>query len=336
MKEFPIGTNEEGIRLDKQLKKILNNASSGFIYKMLRKKNITLNDKKAAGDEHLKSGDIIKIYLSDETFDRFSARETGDDIPDVSMAGDLSGLIIYEDDDVIFLNKPAGLLSQKASKDDISVNELCISYLKDKGELNDDKLKVFKPSVCNRLDRNTSGLIIFAKNYRTAAAFSRSLKERLIQKYYLCIVSGRIDKAGEGSAYLNKDERTNRVTVRDKGKENDHEIRTAYKPLYTNGEYSLLLIDLITGKPHQIRAQMAAMGHPLLGDYKYGNRKLNDAIKNKFGLKAQLLHAYRLVIPGDNEDLKDLAGTYTAPPPDNMDKIISGLLKRDLKSLTGE
>ena len=331
MKKFIIGPSEEGIRLDKQLKKILNNAGSGFVYKMLRKKNITLNNRKAEGNEHLKKGDVIKIFLSDETFDKFSA----DSYQKIGSRGSLYGSdpdfchrIIYEDSNILMYDKPVGILSQKADKDDISVNEICLSYLMDKGEISGESLRVFKPSVCNRLDRNTSGLIIFAKNYKAAALFSRALKDRLIHKYYLCMVKGRIDKEGEAGAYLVKDERTNRVSVSDKQKSDSSSVSIAYRPLKYNDDYSLLEVELITGKSHQIRAQMAHLDHPLLGDYKYGDRKLNDSLKERFDAGSQLLHSHKLVIPsGIDPDLEPYAGTYTAPVPKAVEDMVSGLFE---------
>ncbi len=337
MKEYIIGPGDEGIRLDKQLLKILDNAGSGFVYKMLRKKNITLNDKKASGNEHLVKGDVIKIYLSDETFDKFShGKKTVIDTPPAGQGLDISieDRIVYEDDDILMVNKPSGLLSQKASAGDISINELCISYLKDKGEINDESLLLFKPSICNRLDRNTSGLIIFAKNYRAASLFAKALKDRTIHKYYLCIVKGMIDKEGHASAYLIKDERSNRVRISDHMSEGASHISTAYRPLSAKNGYSLLEVELITGKSHQIRAQMAHLNHPLIGDNKYGDRKLNEELKKRFGTVSQVLHAYRLVIPSfEEDDLSRYAGTYTAQPPEDMREMIKELFDIDAKDI---
>ena len=338
MKEYRIGPQDEGIRLDKQLNKILDSAGTGFIYKMLRKKNITLNDKKALGSEHLKSGDIIKIFLADETFDKFSSGDKAGKLDDIKDApgGDLSinDRIIYEDDDILIFDKPAGLLSQKAGAGDISVNELCLKYLKDKGEITNESLKLFKPSVCNRLDRNTSGLIIFAKTYKVAALFSSALKERTIHKFYLCIVKGRLDEEGRAAAYLKKDEKSNMVRLFDKPVDGASAIETVYRPLAATDGYTLLEVELITGKSHQIKAQMAHLGHPLIGDYKYGDRHLNDELKERFGTCSQALHAYKLVIPGDTDtDLSAYSGTYTAPPPKDMEELIKGLLDFDIRNI---
>lgn len=337
MKEYLIGPPDEGIRLDKQLSKILDNAGNGFIYKMLRKKNITVNDKKAGGSEHLKAGDVIKIYLSDETFEKFSR---GGKAERIARVGDeentiiIKDIIIHEDDDILILNKPSGLLSQKADAGDLSINELCLNYLLDKGEITDESLKLFKPSICNRLDRNTSGIIVFAKTYKAAALFAKALKDRTIHKYYLCLVKGRIDKEGMSNAFLKKDETSNKVKVSDEEVDRAAGICTAFRPLAFTDEYTLLEVDLITGKSHQIRAQMAYLGHPLIGDYKYGDRLLNDMLKSRSRISSQALHAYKLVIPAcDGNGISRFSGTYRAQPPEDMKELIRELFDIDLKDI---
>ena len=337
MKEYLIGPTGEGIRLDKQLSKILDKAGTGFIYRMLRKKNITLNGRKANGGEHLTAGDVIRIYLSDETFEKFSSNNKAEK-PGSVINGDLrysvKDMIVYEDDDIIILNKPAGLLSQKADAGDLSINELCLNYLSDKGEVTDESLKLFRPSVCNRLDRNTTGLIIFAKTYKAAAHFAKALKERTIHKYYLCLVKGRVDKAGSVTAYLFKDKKSNTVKVSDKMSEGYSRIDTAYRPVAFNNDFSLLEIDLITGRSHQIRAQMAHLGHPLVGDRKYGDRQVNDKLRSRFEVTSQALHAYKLIIPGHEDNwISGYAGTYRADPPEDMKKLIRGLFDIDIKDI---
>ena len=196
MKEFIAGRNESGQRLDKYLKKILPNASMGFIYKMLRKKNIKLNDKKASGTEIVSLNDNIKIYLSDETFEKFSVDEESLK-KDFNALGQLklSGLVtVYEDDDILAASKPVNMLSQKAVPSDISANERLIGYLINEGSLTFEDFKSFKPSVCNRLDRNTSGLILMGKSLRGLQYLSKVLKDRTAEKYYLAAVDGVVDE----------------------------------------------------------------------------------------------------------------------------------------------
>ena len=167
MKQFTISPNESGQRFDKYLKKLLSNASGSFVYKMLRKKNITLNDRKADGTEKLNAGDLVKLFLSDETFEKFSGKdETNSGYMKLKSIDSGRLQVVYEDDDVIIINKPSGMLSQKAVPEDISANEYILSYLIRKGALSEEQLKTFKPSICNRLDRNTSGLLIAGKTLK--------------------------------------------------------------------------------------------------------------------------------------------------------------------------
>ena len=167
MKQFTISPNESGQRFDKYLKKLLSNASGSFVYKMLRKKNITLNDHKADGTEKLNAGDLVKLFLSDETFEKFSGvDETNSEYMKLKSIDSGRLQVVYEDDDVIIINKPSGMLSQKAVPEDISANEYILSYLIRKGSLSEEQFKTFKPSICNRLDRNTSGLLIAGKTLK--------------------------------------------------------------------------------------------------------------------------------------------------------------------------
>ncbi|MCR5357318.1 MAG: RluA family pseudouridine synthase [Lachnospiraceae bacterium] len=322
MKEYVIGPLNEGLRLDKQLIKILNNAPAGFVYKMLRKKNITLNGKKASGSERLKSGDIIRIFLSDDTFDLMSSDRSGVIVSDTHGV-DFADFIIYEDIDIIILNKPSGLLSQRASKDDISVNELGLKYLMDKGEIDKETLKVFKPSICNRLDRNTSGIMIFAKTYICANAVSAMLKDHSLKKHYKCFVSGKVNERVTLDGFLIKDERTNRVSVLNRSVPGSSRIVTSYEPAKSYDDHTLIDVELITGKTHQIRAHLASVKHPILGDAKYGDRGLNDILRSKYGITSQMLHAGSLTMPCDMpKGLKHLeARTFLAPLPDEFNKM---------------
>ncbi len=320
MREFVISKDEQGVRLDKQLLKILNNSGSGFIYKMLRKKNITLNDARALGSERLKCGDVIRIYFSDDTFNRLSSPKVSEEIQGCCLPSgkyETEKLIIYEDGNFMILNKPSGLLSQKAGKDDFSLNELCIEYLIDKGVISSESLLMFKPSICNRLDRNTSGIVIFACNYAAARTINEALYQRTIHKYYLCIVKGTVKKEGSKKGFLIKDGKSNSVVIDERDGGEGRQIETAYRPLVYNDEHTLLEVELITGRSHQIRAQMASIGHPLLGDNKYGDKALNRKYHDVLRGTSQLLHAYKLVIPGDAEGvLKAVAGTvFKAPLP---------------------
>lgn len=289
MKSIIVSENEAGQRLNKFLNKYLNEAPNSFIYKMLRKKNITLNEKKASGNEKLEKNDLIQLFLSDETIDKFSNNKFK------KVHADLN--IIYEDSHVLFVNKPAGILSQKAKDTDISIVEHILSYLIDSNQMTIDELQTFKPSICNRLDRNTSGFIIAGKSLLGLQVMSRMIKERTVQKFYRCIVKGNVKEEKYLKGYLLKDEKLNKVHIDSKPIANSKYIETKYNPVYHTEEYSILEVELITGRSHQIRAHLASIGHPIIGDHKYGDARINLFYKKQLGINHQLLHSYRIVIP---------------------------------------
>ncbi|HJD26985.1 MAG TPA: RluA family pseudouridine synthase, partial [Candidatus Blautia intestinipullorum] len=225
--------------------------------------------------------------------------------------------ILYEDRHTIFINKPAGMLSQKASKDDVSLVEYLTGYLLDTRQITESELRTFHPAVCNRLDRNTSGIVAAGKTLSALQELSAMFRNRSLKKYYLCLVAGTVKEKGRLSGYLKKDPRTNRVVFSKEKKEGASEIQTEYRPLETGDDVTLLEVHLITGKTHQIRAHMASQGHPIIGDYKYGDRRINDQYRSAYGLKSQLLHSVRLCIPVCGGTLSELSGkTITAPPPE--------------------
>ena len=308
MREFTITPNEANQRLDKYLKKLLCNAPGSFIYKMLRKKNIVLNGKKADGTEKLNAGDGVKLFLSDETFEKMSGSEKTSLEFQVFMQlsnrlkqGKPELKVVYEDAQVIVIDKPSGMLSQKAEPTDISANEYILAYLIGKGELTEEMLRTFRPSVCNRLDRNTSGLLIAGKTLEGLQKMAEVLKNRSLQKYYRCIVAGEIHKAYDLKGYLKKEESTNQVTVKKECPKEEKEkylpIETEYRPIQVLNGYTELEVHLITGRSHQIRAHLASVGHPIVGDTKYGKKSVNDSFRREVGITSQLLHAYRMVFP---------------------------------------
>ena len=318
MKEFLINENEAGQRFDKYLGKLLKNAPKSFFYKMLRKKNITLNGKKATGNEKLNVGDQIKLFLSDETFDKFS------DTTQITRA--VTSLdIIYEDANVILINKPVGMLSQPDDSGEASMVEYVIGYLLNTGALTEDDLRTFHPSVCNRLDKNTSGIIAAGKSLSGLQNLSDMFRERTVSKEYLCIVKGKIDNKKHIKGYLKKDASLNKVTVYDSKRDDAQPIETLYEPLISNDRNTLLKVKLITGRTHQIRAHLASEGHPLSGDTKYGESSYNKYFRQKYGLKHQLLHAYQLTFPDINDNLKALSGRcFVASLPKQFNEILIG------------
>ena len=317
MQEFNIGKNEAGQRLDKYLGRILKEAPVSFFYKMMRKKNIVLNGTKCTGREQLSVGDSVKLFLSDETIEKFSGTQKVSKISKTCPYKKLD--IIYEDDDVLFVNKPSGMLTQKASPADVSLNEYIIGYLLHEGKINEAQLRTFKPSVCNRLDRNTSGLVLAGKSMKGSRELSEIIKNRTLEKYYITVVKGKVTDDSSVCALLIKDEAANKVSVRPVDgsmapTEDERFIRTDYHVLGHGEDYTVLEVHLITGRPHQIRAHLAMLGHPVLGDFKYGDRKINE----KYKLKDQLLHAYRVVLPDGRE--------YKAPVPAKLEKFTKNIL----------
>lgn len=328
MKELKIGKNEAGQRLDKYLRKLLPDAGSSFLYKMLRKKNIVVNGKKSDGSEKLAEGDILRIYFSDETFEKFASAAVLKQMQDKAephcskpsaeydqyrkLPKDKLD-IIYEDEDILLINKPSGMLSQKAAPSDISANEYLIAYLLQSGQLTEAELATFRPSICNRLDRNTSGILTAGKSLKGLQMLSAMLKERTVQKYYRCMVAGLVTESADIKGWLVKNEKTNQVTISDKKTPEAKYIETAYEPIQTGDNITLLEVHLITGRSHQIRAHLASIGHPIIGDTKYGDPSINRDYQRKYKISSQLLHAYRM----EFEDGRN----YTAPLPEEFERV---------------
>lgn len=299
MVELRVTTEQEGQRLNKFLMKYLNLAPSSFIYKMLRKKNIVLNDKRADGNEIISKDDSVKLYLSDETINKFR----GGSVADYKDKADIQ--VLYRDKDIMAVHKAVGVLSQKAKADDYSINEAIVGYYQKHIQINE--LDMFKPSICNRLDRNTSGIILAGISLKGSRYLSDALKNRRADKYYYTICDGIIKKTINSTEYIIKDESSNKSTVitqleYDRKKTEEKlmysRIEAVFRPLSVSNGFTLVEVKLITGKSHQIRAQLSQLGYPIIGDAKYGRIGVNRLFRDKYRLKNQLLHAGRLELDG--------------------------------------
>lgn len=316
MQKFVIGKNEAGQRFDKFLAKYLPNAPKSLVYKMLRKKNITLNGKKATGNEMLNCDDFVESFFSDETFDKFTAKDNKS-VQSLAVSKKSNKKInltindiIYEDDNIILINKKPGVLTQKAEPSDYSVNEWLIDYLLDTKQISNEQLKTFKPSVCNRLDRNTGGIVICGKSLSGIQTMTEIIRTKALEKHYITICHGSFAHEGRVEATIIKDEKNNKSSVNNydknrkasasnhvqsKSVSNEYDIITEFKIIDEYKEATMLDVNLLTGKSHQIRAQLSSFGNPILGDKKYGSREMNSKIEAN--LKYQLLYAYKLIFP---------------------------------------
>lgn len=365
MREFIIDENSAGQRLDRFLGKYMTKAPTSFFYKMMRKKNITLNGKKCEGSERLNVGDVVKLFLADETIDQFreapwaissmsainaasggnssSSAKTGEGYrgkkaginggtpPGMMVTGNFSKPeqvrlnIVYEDKDILLVNKPAGMLSQKAAPTDVSLTEYMIHYLLTTGKMTEKQLETFRPSVCNRLDRNTSGMVICGKSLRGSQEMSRLLRDRTLRKRYLCLVNGVLKGEQRIEGFLTKDEKTNQVTISRQQTGGSVPIATVYRNLLDNNNVTLLEVELITGKSHQIRAHLTSIGHGIIGDTKYGNEQVNKEYRERYGLRVQLLHAWRVNFPKMGEGFERLScKQFTANVPPIMKRVLTG------------
>ncbi len=284
MREFVIEKNDAGQRMDKFLTKTLKTLPQSLMYKYLRLKRIKLNGKKCEISTRLCEGDVVSLYLNDEFFE-----PTGEDIflkakPDIT--------VVYEDKNILLVNKPAGLVVHE--DDDGTIDTLINrikNYLFEKGEYNYQNELSFAPALCNRIDKNTSGIVIAAKTAAALRILNQKIKDRELKKEYLCIVHGHLtEKNATKKAYLIKDSKENRVTVFNTPKKDAKTILTKYKVLKETSRFSLLSVELLTGRTHQIRAHMAFLNHPLLGDTKYGTQKQNEGTPFRY----QALCAYKL------------------------------------------
>ena len=331
MKDLSIGPLDAGQRLDKYLLRCFKEADNGFLYRMLRKKNITLNGKKASGSEKLAEGDVVNVYFSDETFEKFRGKQEPAPAAREAPRPD----IVYEDANVLLVSKPAGLLTQKGEADDDSLTDRIAAYVLSQGG---ERSEGFTPSAANRLDRNTSGLVLAGKTLPGQQLLSFLLREGKLEKFYICAVCGVPRAPIRSRLYWLKDTEKNEVSILERPVTGASRIELEASVLEDYGTYSLLRVKLISGKSHQIRAQLAHLGYPILGDGKYCPKPLSQEAAARLGmpLRHQLLHSREVVFPPAEADAPLSARAleewrilaekrFEAPLPKVWGRVISGL-----------
>lgn len=324
MFEIRMTENEAGQRVDRFLRKYLKDYTLGEIYKLFRKNRVRLNGKKVKENHMLNVGDVLQLYIEKPQ------SEPKQGISRAKPGGEIA--LIYEDVNIMIADKPAGLLTHPDSPGDTdtlidrALQHICIQ----EGNCGSE---TFSPAVCNRLDRNTSGIVIIAKNYKALKAVNHTIRDRWLRKLYLCIVAGKMEKSGEIKGFLKKDENRNVVSVTEAEDGEGKKIHTVFRTLGVSEtvkelgkQFSLLEVELVTGRSHQIRAHFASLGHPLAGDAKYGDRHINEYFRKNYGLRHQFLHAYKIVFEEVHEDISYLKGkSFVSRLQEEKASVIAGL-----------
>ncbi len=294
MKEITVNKNDSGQRVDKFLTKYLKSMPLPLIYKYIRKKRIKVNGKKTEISYRLCEGDFIELYINDEFFE---VNEEATAFLKIKPSLN----ILYEDENILVVDKPQGQIVHSDDKESYNtlINHIT-AHLYNKGEYNPDEEHAFRPALCNRIDRNTAGIVLAAKNAAALAEINEKIKNNLISKFYMCVALGHFEKqSDELHDYLIKNSDTNTVKVLKTKKDGAKEIITKYRVIRERNSLSLVEVELVTGRTHQIRAHLASIGHPLLGDTKYA--KLSDMpIKSR----KQYLYSYKIrFVPAESETL---------------------------------
>jgi len=357
-----ISENEEGQRLDRFLRKYLGAAPLSFIYKAIRK-DIKVNGKRASQELILQTGDRIDLYISEEQFIKLTGRAgktTKGTADGISKTGGLRTssatakkefTTVYEDENIVIVNKPFGLLTHgDGVEKKHHLSNQVVDDLIARGEFDPRASKGFTPAPANRLDRNTTGIVLFGKTPKALRDLNRRIRRRDgIKKFYLTIVAGELDDRLELADALIKDEDRNIVTIVAGGespdasedamcdarnKEGVRDIVTVAEPIKVADGYTLIEVELVTGRSHQIRAHLASAGYPLIGDPKYGDEQVNEECRKALGLNGQILHAWRIEFSElDDSPLNYLGGeTFSAEIPKRFAEIVKGIFGENILS----
>ena len=324
MQKYIVNNKESGQTLEKYVKKVLSYAPLSFIYKLFRKKDIKVNGHWQKEKYVINEGEEITIFVSDEQLEEFHKKFN------FTPNDEVKKWIIYEDKNVILINKPRGILVQKDENyNDKPLDQMVIEYLMFKGEYDPQNDLAFKPGPAHRIDRNTSGLIIFGKNHDALAyLFELFQKHELIGKHYLCLVTGDIEKEGIVDVPLRKNFDTKKVVVAPLSS-GAKTAKTIYHPIERFGDFTLLDITLVTGRTHQIRVHMSYVRHHVVGDGKYGDFKVNNMVDREYGFKNQFLHASEIHFGELRKPLENLSRkSFKAEMPEEYINLLNQLRNR--------
>ncbi len=314
MQKFIVTNSESGQYLEKYIRKVLSDAPLSFIYKLFRKKDIKVNGHWQKEKYLLNEKDEVSIFITDSQLDEFKKKTK------TQVSENIANWIVYEDKNILIINKPRGVIVQKDNSGSIALDEMVVSYLTNKKEYDPSKDLGYTPAPCHRLDRNTAGLIVFGKNIATLRYLSKIIqdKEKVVKKY-LTLVVGEVNKNGEVNLPLLKNAKTGRVSVNSEGKE----AITQFKVVKKYNGFTLLEVKLLTGRTHQIRVHLASIGYPVVGDSKYGNYDINKIIEKEYGFKNQFLISDYLEFKGLEEPLKYLSGkSYSIDLPSELNELL--------------